>query len=306
MRSTLTPLLVLALSLAACGGREQPAAPSGGAGADHGHEHEHDDHGAPVALGRVTLGDVTLQVERLGPLLEGVEGAVGARVVEAPPGTRAEALAMFLWAEDDAEHQLSAPSEKFMEDGHPHFHVTVRKGRGVPTRLVLRRTDGGADVRATVALDADATKAWHPAHDGVVAPLRGKTGEILGYVELKLHDDKGDLELWLGEDPSMAKPIDLPLDAAPTVTFPERSGKVVTLRVRNAEQNEDEEGTPSVRAGKTNYFVFPGETGADAAWLMGKEFAAKVVVAFSRDGTDLSTEPFELHPHTHAEGEEHR
>ena len=46
------------------------------------------------------------------------------------------------------------------------------------------------------------------------------------------------------------------------MTFVDVKGKVVELRVRNATKNEDEDGTANVRAGKTNYFIFPGETGA--------------------------------------------
>ena len=29
--------------------------------------------------------------------------------------------------------------------------------------------------------------------------------------------------------------------------------------MRNGEQNEDEAGTPNMRGGRTNYFIFPGE-----------------------------------------------
>ena len=120
-----------------------------------------------------------------------------------------------------------------------------------------------------------------------------------GFAELKLHDDKGDLELWLTEDEAGTKPLDIPLDAVITVTFPKMDQKVVQLKIRNGEKNEDEDGKGNIREGKTNYFIFPGDTGADASWLMGKEFAAEVVITFSTGGANYSTAAFELKPHTH-------
>ena len=132
-------------------------------------------------------------------------------------------------------------------------------------------------------------------HEGVVAKLAGGAG----FVELKLHDDKGDLELWIATDKKITKPIDLPLDAVIKVTFPERDGKVVELRARNTKHNEDENGTPNIREGATNYFIFPGETGAAADWLEGKTFSAKVVVGFERGGEALASEPLTLEPHHH-------
>ena len=120
-----------------------------------------------------------------------------------------------------------------------------------------------------------------------------------GHLELKLHDDKGDLELWLTEDEKGTAPIDLPLDAKISVTFVDMDNKVVTLAVRNTEKNEDEDGLPNIRDGKTNYFIFPGDTGADASWLQGKAFRAKVVVSFEHAGKTVKSEAFELAPHTH-------
>ena len=64
-------------------------------------------------------------------------------------------------------------------------------------------------------------------------------------------------------------------------------------------KNEGEDGLPNVRDGKTNYFIFPGETGADASWLQGKDFKAKVKVSFEHAGRAISSEAFELIPHTH-------
>jgi len=138
--------------------------------------------------------------------------------------------------------------------------------------------------------------------DGVVARFT-QGDEQAGYLRLKLHDDKGDLELWLARDAEFAQPFDLPLDATVTVTFTDN--RAVTLRVRNTETNEDEDGTPTVREGKTNYFIFPGTTGEDAAWLKGADFLATVKVSYTVDGKDFRTSPFVLRPHTHGDGDGH-
>ena len=77
----------------------------------------------------------------------------------------------------------------------------------------------------------------------------------------------------------------------------------VELAVRNTGDNEDEDGPPTNRGGKTNYFIFPGDTGADAAWLMGADFESKVVVSFEVDGVTYTSDEFLLRPHTHGAGD---
>lgn len=123
------------------------------------------------------------------------------------------------------------------------------------------------------------------ASDGVLARFT-QGEEKVGYLRLKLHDDKGDLELWLARDAELAQPFDLPLDATITVTFTDKDNKTATLRVRNSDKNEDEDGKGNVREAKTNYFIFPGESGQDAAWLKGADFLATVKVAFTADGKE--------------------
>ncbi|HBP18002.1 MAG TPA: hypothetical protein DEA08_09440 [Planctomycetes bacterium] len=120
-----------------------------------------------------------------------------------------------------------------------------------------------------------------------------------------MHDDKGDLELWLARDAELAQPFDLPLDATITVTFTDKGNKTTTLRVRNRDKNEDEDGKANVREGKTNYFIFPGDTGEDATWLKGADFLATVKVAFTAEGKEHTTSPFVLRPHTHGDGHAH-
>jgi hypothetical protein len=143
----------------------------------------------------------------------------------------------------------------------------------------------------------------HTPHDGVVAVLSGPSGE--SFVELKLHDDKGDLELWLAHDRQMKEPFDIPADTEITVTFNDVPGKTAALAVRNNEDNEDEEGTANMRDGKTNYFIFPGDSGQDPTWLMGQKFRSAVAVSFTVDGKEYRSEMFVLVPHTHANGHAH-
>jgi hypothetical protein len=74
--------------------------------------------------------------------------------------------------------------------------------------------------------------------------------------------------------------------------------KTVTLRVRDAETNADESGKSTIRSGKTNYFIFPGDTGEDAAWLTGGEFSSPAVIKVPQaDGTLTAT--LTLVPHKH-------
>jgi hypothetical protein len=145
----------------------------------------------------------------------------------------------------------------------------------------------------------------HTPHDGVVAALKGDAGEDAGFVELKLHDDKGDLELWLSKDHEMTRPFDVPADTAITVSFKDHSGKTAALAVRNNEQNEGEDGIPNMRGGMTNYFIFPGDSGQDPTWLMGANFKSAVTVSFTANGKTYTSEDFVLVPHTHADGDAH-
>ncbi len=137
----------------------------------------------------------------------------------------------------------------------------------------------------------------HGPHNGMVASFAG--GGLSGHVEIKLHDDKGDLELWLAQDTDFTKPFDLPLTASIELEFHDRDGRKVVLRPRNAEQNEDENGKANVRDGSTNYFIYPSRAGEDAAWLQGKEFHSRVTARWHHDGQQLQSRKLELAPHSH-------
>lgn len=146
----------------------------------------------------------------------------------------------------------------------------------------------------------------HGPHDGMVAAFAGMDGKEAGHIELKLHDDKGDLELWIATDEGITQPFDLPIDSTITVAFAGK-GTSVTLAARNKDKNEDEDGNATNRNGMTNYFIFPGDTGADASWLTGKAFKDTVTVSFAKGSAKYSTKAFELVPHSHDEhGHDHK
>ncbi len=138
----------------------------------------------------------------------------------------------------------------------------------------------------------------HTLHDGIVVPLF-LAEQRVGFAELKLHDDKGDLELWLAQDEAGIVPFDMPLNSKIMVSFIELGTKTVALRVRNIEKNEDEDGKGNIRNSNTNYFIFPGDSGADATFLTGKDFASKVVISFVENDITYTSKIFKLRPHTH-------
>lgn len=138
----------------------------------------------------------------------------------------------------------------------------------------------------------------HTPHEGILIPFRADQKES-GFAELKLHDDKGDLELWLTTDKEGKEPFDIALDSVITVTFPRLGPKIVKLKIRNDKKNEDEDGKGNIRDKKTNYFIFPGDTKADASFLVGKDFSTAATVTFTSGGVSYTTSPFKLRPHTH-------
>ncbi|MDD7985711.1 hypothetical protein PQO01_12190 [Lentisphaera marina] len=138
----------------------------------------------------------------------------------------------------------------------------------------------------------------HTPHHGIEAKLYSKK-QFAGIIELKLHDDKGDLELWLTNHDSAHSPLDLALDTKITVTFIYLNKKEVQLQVRNTKNNEDEDGIGNIRKGKTNYFIFPGDRKEDSSFLIGKDFSAQVQLNFTHEGQVYQSNTFELKPHVH-------
>ncbi len=136
-------------------------------------------------------------------------------------------------------------------------------------------------------------------NDGFLHPIFDGGGKQVGTAEIKLHDDAGDIEVWLTQGGHGGEPWLLPVETSLAMDFPAIE-KQVTLAVRDNERNEDESGASTIIDGATAYFIFPGETGADASWLMGAEFAAKAELRFE----EATTGSLILRPHVHRkEGE---
>lgn len=293
-----TLFTMLATLLVGCGEGGQTPAPSG-SGPQGGAQPQPpaaSDHGTETDLGELTVADREFRIVRLGELVPGKEGAFevyGTGMSDAD----LKSLNAYLWVESQDGTQLSS-SEKGLPGGDRlHFHVTPRKGDKEPFRVVLRLRVDGTDERASLPLSGHGHEHVEGPHHGVPATFSG--GDVNGHLELKLHDDKGDLELWLAGDASYATPFDLSLDAAIEIEFVDVEGRKVVLRPRDTSRNEDEDGQPNIRDGATNYFIFPSQEGEDASWLVGKEFQSIVVVRFSRGGQAFVSEEFVLKPHTH-------
>jgi len=274
------------------------------------------DHGDETALGTVSVAGFDFEVAALGALEAGSDAAVAAKVVKTPDGRDWKTANVYMWVEDANGKKLSAPEKGKEENGRLHAHASIPASTTeAPAKVVVRVRDGDTDERGVIALEGAAgakpadpkghTHAKTP-HDGVVSKLRAvEGGADAGWLELKLHDDEGDLELWLTTDEAGKAPFDIAPGSAISVTFVDHGNRKVSLAPRNTEKNEDEDGQPNMRDGKTAYFIFPGETGADASWLKGKAFQSVVFVDVDADGRKLRSEEFVLKPHTHHDGAGH-
>lgn len=256
------------------------------------------DHGTATTLGELPLGEWIIKVRQLGHFMPGVESAVAMTVVKAPEGADPTAVALTAWAVDATGKYASAPDKARRENDAMHAHVVVRADAGVPVAIVVRLRVGATDVRGQLAVSRASR------YGGVAAPLAGPDGAT-ARVELKLHDDKGDLELWLWKDGSMTEPLDVPLDARVTARFPELEGRTATLAPRDTDKNADEAGRPNLRDGRTNYVIFPGGTGVDASWLKGGAFRSPAAITIQVGEDTWRAEPFELVPHVTGPGGAH-
>ncbi len=257
------------------------------------------DHGEHHPLGSTTILDKDFSITRFGELIPGREGAF-----EVSATRDLSNLSAYLWVESKDGTRISAPAKGTPEKGKLHFHVLAH-ANSEPYRVVLRVREGGQDERASLPLDGHGHEHGSGPHHGVLAKLLTRAGKQVGFVELKLHDDKGDLELWIAKDEKMTNPLDFPLHSQVQIKFVDHGNKNVALRVRNTDQNEDEDGTANIRRGKTNYFIFPFAAEHNSRWLMGKDFSSIVLVSFEDAGTSYVSEEFVLKPHTHVDGQEH-
>jgi hypothetical protein len=293
--------------------------------------HGDGEHSAVVALGTCSLGGAVFAIDREGqseaggaPCTFGVERLPASSWSTSELGQSASADPDAAWLESASGDALCAPVSGEGHDQHWHFTLTADGHAHAPAVFVLQA--GGATAR--VALCSGAA----PSHGGILTPLRMTRGdsaklsgtagaEVAGFLELKLHDDLGDLEAWLtltsnGQDQAAGRPLDLPAASAQlTATFhapAAHQGRAVHLRVRNGNRNEDEGGNANMRPGQvTNYFIFPGgasdETkgaGAaaadDALWLTGESWRGLVSFVFDDEasGAAYACDPFVLVPHS--------
>jgi len=258
---------------------------------DHGHDHSHahaDGHKSEVvAIGTLTVGGATFAIDREGLVEAGKDTTFGVELIGAGTAVPTEA-----WIANPDGEKLCDPVSGEGHDQHWHFTVCplmpVKK-----SKFILR-------VGAEEAAISFAGAAL-PCNDGILTVLKAAHApEWTAYLELKLHGDAGDLELWLYKTADKGKaprPFDVPKETVIALSFPSHPGKAVEMRVRNTEKNEDEEGTPNMRSGGTNYFIFPGESGADAEWLVGEKWRGVATVAFEVDGNSYACDPFVLVPH---------
>lgn len=292
-------LLVLALAtvgLVACGDPSSSPATVSPEALDGvaGHDHDNAPHGGHV----VVLGDHVAHLEIAHG--EGSDLVLYALDVDMQPAAFDVAPVLSLVTDDGS---VTVTGVAVADDGWRMGHDALAdpdvKGR-------FRLKVGGKTYTPDFAAhDHHAGAGMHGPHDGTTAAFLGMGGIPGGKLELKLHDDKGDLELWLGTSEGIDHPFDVPLDTRVQVVFADHGGRSVELAVRDRETNEDEDGTGNIRARKTNYFIFPGATGADAAWLQGADFHSQVVVSFMIGGVHFTSESFDLRPHTHAAGHDH-
>lgn len=316
IRRTLVVVAALTAAVAVTG------CPGGGSGSSHTHAdglvHEEDHggasmpaeptakptHGEAKALGTLHLAGHGFELTLYGGAKAGAESGLEAKPIGGKKPQDYTSTNLYAWVEDADGKQLSAPDKAKIENAALHFHL-VPKANSTPSRVVIRYRGGGVDERAGLPLDGHGHDHTTTPHDGVMAGFSGSDGAQVGFLELKLHDDKGDLELWLGLDDQLEQPFDIDLDTVVAVRLVDAGDRSVALRVRNRERNEDEDGNANVRDGKTNYFIFPGDSGVDASWLKGAEFSSIAVVSFSVGSARYTSDELMLVPHTHGEGAGH-
>jgi hypothetical protein len=220
-------------------------------------------------------------VDREGQIVKGTETTFG--VERVGPGS---ATGFKAWMQDGEGVKVCDPIEG---DGHgDHFHFTLK-----PKSDASVLAFGNGDQVSTISVQPGA----FPIQGGIQSVLEDSDGNVVGFIELKLHDDAGDLELWICKDGAMTEPLDFPANTVVTVTCPTHDNKTAQLAVRNEDQNEDEDGNPTMRNGKTNYFIFPGESEQDPEWLIGEKFRSTTTVTFTADGKTYTAPPFILVPH---------
>jgi hypothetical protein len=256
----------------------------GGEGHTHGEGHGegHDHGGGIVSLGNLSIGSEKFMIDREGQADKNFETTFG--VERVGPG---KATGFTAWVQDSKGQRLCEPVEADSHDNHFHFTLMPRGSDAETFALSC------GDQVSAISVHPGAA----PTNGGIMSVLEDADGKHVGFIELKLHDDAGDLELWICKDGAMSEPLDFPASTSITVTCPTHD-KSVQLQVRNNDKNEDEDGNPTMRDGKTNYFIFPGESEQDPAWLVGAKFRSTTTVTFTSESKNYTAPPFVLVPHS--------
>eukprot|EP00441_Pelagodinium_beii_P032802 CAMPEP_0197631184 /NCGR_PEP_ID=MMETSP1338-20131121/8438_1 /TAXON_ID=43686 ORGANISM="Pelagodinium beii, Strain RCC1491" /NCGR_SAMPLE_ID=MMETSP1338 /ASSEMBLY_ACC=CAM_ASM_000754 /LENGTH=484 /DNA_ID=CAMNT_0043202589 /DNA_START=23 /DNA_END=1477 /DNA_ORIENTATION=- len=268
-----------------------------GHGDDHGHGHSHDGghthgegHGSHnfgdgiVSLGNLTIASEKFMVDREGQVEKGFETTFG--VERVGPG---KATGFTAWVQDSKGQKLCEPVKGDAHDDHSHFTLMPQASDAQTFAISC-----GGQV-STISVHPGAA----PANDGIMSVLEDEKGKVVGFIELKLHDDAGDLELWICKDGAMSEPLDFPASTTITLTFATHDNRSVQLNVRDHDQNEDEDGNPNMRDGMTNYFIFPGESEQDPEFLIGEKFRSTTTATFTSESKTYTAPPFILVPHQH-------
>lgn len=283
-------LLLLLPLLAACGDHHHDHAPAAEA---HGHEHG---HSGPV---------VTLKVEGDAARLWGHINAITAKLTSPiPEATRATlasdavnvaalaaALEPFATKSPDADRaagmlaNLARAAEQLAHQADENMSIDESLVRFTEVLRLARRLNP-----ASMSPAVEPTYVAGPS-GGVLAEIRDASGKSVGWAEIKLHGDAGDLELWLAHDQRITSPLRMPVSTVAKLELL-GPGRTIELRVRDVQANKDEQGRATVFDGQTHYLVFPGETGVDASWLMGEDFRST-----ARLTIEGLTAEFELKPH---------
>eukprot|EP00930_Biecheleria_cincta_P030424 TRINITY_DN21076_c0_g1_i5.p1 TRINITY_DN21076_c0_g1~~TRINITY_DN21076_c0_g1_i5.p1 ORF type:complete len:464 (+),score=73.59 TRINITY_DN21076_c0_g1_i5:62-1453(+) len=248
---------------------------------DDGEGHDHG--GGIVSLGSLSIGSEKFMVDRENQVDKNFHTTFG--VERVGPG---DSTGLTAWVQDAKGQRISEPVTGESHANHIHFTVLPL----APDAETFAISCG--DKVSAISVHPGAA----PTSGGVLSPIEDADGKLAGFIELKLHDDAGDLELWLCKDGAMSQPLDFPAATDITVTFPTHGDRSVQLNVRNNDENEDEDGNPTMRDGKTNYFIFPGESGQDPSWLEDSNFRSTTIVKFTVEGNTYATPPFVLVPHT--------
>lgn len=145
MKKPLLLSFAVVVLFAACGkSGSTTVTPLAGGGAAAGHG---DEHGAPIALGKLTIGAHAFDVVQLGKLEAGKEGVVELHF----PADKPVPATVRAWLGDEAGE--GARKQRFGKEGDHglHAHLDVRKDLTAQHKLWIEIEENGATTRGSVA-----------------------------------------------------------------------------------------------------------------------------------------------------------